>query len=157
MLVFVEEENPEKIQQQGENQQQTQPSCIICFSWFSFERCEGKRGINSGISYLERYLSSKDQFILFEQSSCGVNEHWKRDAVDQVVHSEFHFFCRFSFVDSLLKHYIECLKNGNKNTDMKFFFYQNRGMRGNADNISCTRIPVQKLFHLMFALFCPVA
>ena len=63
----------EKPSEQGENQQHTQQTYIICVSWFSYKRCSR---INSGInSYLKRNLSSKDQFILFEQSSCGVNEH----------------------------------------------------------------------------------
>lgn len=120
---------------------------IICFSWFSYERCKEKPGINSGISYLKRHLSSEDEFVLFEQSSCGVNEHWECNAVDQVVYSEFHFFCRFSLVDSLLKHHIECLKNRNKNRDLKIFLDQKWGMCGCAGNITCHRIPAQRLFY----------
>lgn len=61
------------------------------------------------LHYLECYLCCKDEFVLLKQSSRGVNKHRERNAVDQIVDSEFHLLCWFSSVNGFLEHHIEGL------------------------------------------------
>lgn len=60
-------------------------------------------------AYLECHLSCEDKFVLFKQSTRGVDEHWERDAIDQIVYSNFDFFCWFSSVNGFLEHHVKRL------------------------------------------------
>lgn len=60
-------------------------------------------------AYLECHLSCEDKFVLFKQSTCGVDKHRECDTIDQIDDAHLDFLCRLSSVDGFLEHHVEGL------------------------------------------------
>lgn len=61
-------------------------------------------------SHLECYLGCEYQFVSLKQASGGIHKHRVSDAINQLVHAYFNIIRWLRFLNSFMKHDIECLQ-----------------------------------------------
>lgn len=74
------------------------------------------------MAHLEGHLGGKDELVLLEESSGGVEEHAVRDGVYEGIHAQPHLVVGLRALDGLLEHHSERLAGEQARGKVLFVF-----------------------------------